>query len=70
VITAPVRDDAGHVVAVVTVTVPRAQITPQEIAGGLVEKVKAAADELSSRLNYRPDTDAPSPKYLKSLGLK
>jgi len=70
VITAPVRDDAGRVTAVITVTIPRAEITPQELASGLVEKVKAAADELSSRLNYRPDATAAPGHYLKSLGLK
>lgn len=70
VITAPVRDDGGEVVAVITVTIPRAELTAQELAGDLVEKVKAAADELSMRLNYRPDAPSRSSRYLKSLGLR
>jgi len=70
VITAPVRDDAGLVTAVITVTIPRAEITQHELASGLVEKVKAAADELSLRLNYRPELTATPGYYLESLGLK
>nr|WP_238295832.1 IclR family transcriptional regulator [Caballeronia novacaledonica] len=70
VVTAPVRDDIGQVAAVITVTIPRAEITPRELASGLVEKVRAAADELSLRLNYRPEAISSGPShYLKSLGL-
>ncbi|BCQ30021.1 IclR family transcriptional regulator [Caballeronia novacaledonica] len=69
VVTAPVRDDVGQVTAVITVTIPRAEITPRELASGLVEKVRAAADELSLRLNYRPEAISKPSRYLKSLGL-
>jgi DNA-binding IclR family transcriptional regulator len=69
VVTAPVRDDAGQVTAVITVTIPRAEITARELASGLVEKVRAAADELSLRLNYRPESISEPSRYLKSLGL-
>ncbi|GJH30991.1 IclR family transcriptional regulator [Caballeronia novacaledonica] len=69
VVTAPVRDDVGQVTAVITVTIPRAEITPRELASGLVEKVRAAADALSLRLNYRPEAISKPSRYLKSLGL-
>jgi len=67
VVTAPVRNDTGRIVGVITITIPRPEIDATLMETGLVDKVRHAAAELSSRLNYRPG--APRP-YLKSLGLK
>lgn len=67
VVTAPVRNDTQKIVAVITVTVPRAEIDATLIAGGLIDKVVRAAAELSRRLNYR---SAEENTYLKSLGLR
>jgi DNA-binding IclR family transcriptional regulator len=67
VVTAPVRNDTGRIVAVIATTIPRPEIDATLLDTGLVDKVRRAAAELSSRLNYRPG--APS-QYLKSLGLK
>ncbi|AIV65829.1 IclR family transcriptional regulator [Burkholderia pseudomallei] len=67
VVTAPVRNEASRIVAVVTVTVPRPEIDAALIAEGLVEKVVRAAAELSRRLNYRSDDEN---TYLKALGLR
>jgi DNA-binding IclR family transcriptional regulator len=55
VVTAPVRDEDGKIIAVVTVTVPRRVEYEPTISDELVEQVRAAADQLSLRLNYRPD---------------
>ena len=54
VVTAPVRNDTGHIVAVITTTIPRHEIDATLLDSGLVDKVRHAADELSRRLNYRP----------------
>lgn len=59
VVTAPVRNEASRIVAVVTVTVPRPEIDAALVAEGLVEKVVRAAAELSRRLNYRSDDETP-----------
>ncbi|AIO70175.1 IclR family transcriptional regulator [Burkholderia oklahomensis] len=67
VVTAPVRNDASKIVAVVTVTVPRPEIDASLVADGLIDKVLRAAAELSRRLNYRPDDEN---TYLKALGLR
>jgi DNA-binding IclR family transcriptional regulator len=67
VVTAPVRNDTGRIVAVITTTIPRPEIDATLLDTGLVDKVRHAATELSSRLNYRPGAQS---KYLKSLGLK
>lgn len=67
VVTAPVRNEASRIVAVVTVTVPRPEIDVALVAEGLVEKVVRAAAELSRRLNYRSDDEN---TYLKALGLR
>ncbi|WZV79183.1 IclR family transcriptional regulator [Burkholderia pseudomallei] len=67
VVTAPVRNEASRIVAVVTVTVPRPEIDAALVAEGLVEKVVRAAAELSRRLNYRSDDEN---TYLKALGLR
>jgi DNA-binding IclR family transcriptional regulator len=67
VVTAPVRNDTGRIVAVITITIPRPEIDATLMETGLVDKVRHAAAELSSRLNYRPGAQS---QYLKSLGLK
>lgn len=67
VVTAPVRNEASRIVAVVTVTVPQPEIDAALVAEGLVEKVVRAAAELSRRLNYRSDDEN---TYLKALGLR
>lgn len=67
VVTAPVRNEASRIVAVVTVTVPRPEIDAALVAEGLVEKVVRAAAELSRRLNYRSDDEN---TYLKALALR
>ncbi|CAJ9606637.1 IclR family transcriptional regulator [Burkholderia pseudomallei] len=67
VVTAPVRNEASRIVAVVTVTVPRPEIDAALVAEELVEKVVRAAAELSRRLNYRSDDEN---TYLKALGLR
>jgi DNA-binding IclR family transcriptional regulator len=55
VVTAPVRDESGKIAAVATVTVPHSPERGARIPDGLLELVRAAANELSLRLNYRPD---------------
>jgi DNA-binding IclR family transcriptional regulator len=67
VVTAPVRNDTGRIVAVITTTIPRPEIDATLLETGLVDKVRHAGAELSSRLNYRPGAQS---RYLKSLGLK
>ena len=67
VVTAPVRNDTGRIVAVIAATIPRPEIDATLLDTGLVDKVRHAAAELSSRLNYRPGAQS---LYLKSLGLK
>lgn len=52
-IAAPVRDESGHVVAALGATIPAGQIEPERIEG-LVQRVRASADELSALLNYQP----------------
>ncbi|NML31379.1 IclR family transcriptional regulator [Paraburkholderia antibiotica] len=70
VVSAPVRNDTRRIVAVITTTIPRREIDAALLDGGLVDKVRRAADELSQRLNYRP-TSGPNGgnKYMKALGL-
>lgn len=67
VVSAPVRNDSGRIVAVITTTIPRPEIDTTLLNSGLVEKVRQAAGDLSRRLNYRPGAES---KYMKSLGLK
>jgi len=55
-IAAPVRDDSGHVVAALGVTVPSAHIDADR-ADEMVQRVRASADELSVLLNYQPRGD-------------
>jgi DNA-binding IclR family transcriptional regulator len=67
VVTAPVRNDTGRIVAVIATTIPRPEIGATLFDSGLVDKVRHAASELSRRLNYRP---AAENKYMKTLGLQ
>lgn len=52
-IAAPVRDESGHIVAALGATIPAGHIEPERI-DGLVQRVRASADELSALLNYQP----------------
>lgn len=52
-IAAPVRDRSARVVAAMGVTIPASHIDPEEL-GGMVEKVRNTAGELSRLLDYRP----------------
>ncbi|GJH21604.1 IclR family transcriptional regulator [Caballeronia novacaledonica] len=54
VVTAPVRDHSGGIVAAVAATVPRSDIGADDEKYRLVETICGAAVELSMRLNYRP----------------
>jgi len=66
VISAPVRNDTGRIAAVITTTIPRPQIDAALLVGGLIDKVRNAAEQLSLRLNYRPSAES---RYMKALGL-
>jgi DNA-binding IclR family transcriptional regulator len=71
VVSAPVRNDTGRIVAVITTTIPRHEIDASLLDSGLIDKVRRAADELSQRLNYRPASGVNAgTKYMKALGLK
>lgn len=71
VVSAPVRNDTGRIVAVITTTIPRPEIDASLLDSGLIDKVRRAADELSQRLNYRPKGSSNAgTKYMKALGLK
>ncbi|TDG03923.1 IclR family transcriptional regulator [Paraburkholderia guartelaensis] len=59
VVSAPVRDQSGRIVAALTATVPRSDIGEAERAP-LVAAVCAAAIDLSARLNYRPAASDPT----------
>ncbi|MBN3764250.1 IclR family transcriptional regulator [Burkholderia sp. Ac-20365] len=59
VVSAPVRDQTGKIVAAMTVTVPRSDIGDDERVP-LVAKVCGAALDLSARLNYRAPADDPT----------
>ncbi|MFM0173857.1 IclR family transcriptional regulator [Paraburkholderia sediminicola] len=70
VVSAPVRNDTGRIVAVITTTIPRHEIDASLLDSGLIDKVRRAADELSQRLNYRPKSGPNAgSKYMKALGL-
>ncbi|SPB16780.1 IclR family transcriptional regulator [Caballeronia novacaledonica] len=60
VVTAPVRDHSGAIVAAVAATVPRSDIGADDEKSQLVETICAAAVELAVRLNYRPSGDDPT----------
>jgi len=66
VVSAPVRNDTGRIAAVITTTIPRPQIDASLLDGGLIDKVRNAAEQLSLRLNYRPSAES---RYMKALGL-
>ena len=66
VVSAPVRNDTGRIVAVITTTIPRHEIDAALLDSGLIDKVRHAADELSERLNYRPPSRS---QYMKALGI-
>lgn len=59
VVSAPVRDQSGRIVAALTATVPRSDIGEAERTP-LVASVCAAAMDLSTRLNYRPTPTDPT----------
>jgi DNA-binding IclR family transcriptional regulator len=70
VVSAPVRNDTGRIVAVITTTIARHEIDPSLLDSGLIDKVRGAADELSQRLNYRPKSSPHAgSKFMKALGL-
>jgi DNA-binding IclR family transcriptional regulator len=56
-IAAPVRDDSTRIVAALGVTIPSAHIDAGRL-DELVQRTRAAADELSRLLNYSPGTSA------------
>lgn len=60
VVSAPVRDQSGRIVAAITVTVPRADIGDEAERASLIATVCAAAIDLSLRLNYRPRENDPT----------
>ncbi|WP_042300261.1 IclR family transcriptional regulator [Paraburkholderia kururiensis] len=73
VVSAPVRNDTGRIAAVVTTTIARMSIDTSLLDGGLIDKVRHAADELSKRLNCRGASHAAGSKktsYMKALGIK
>lgn len=53
-IAAPVRDDSGHVIAALGLTVTAAHIDDEKLKA-LVLRVRMVAEELSRLLNYAPD---------------
>ncbi|HSV79924.1 MAG TPA: IclR family transcriptional regulator [Ramlibacter sp.] len=52
-IAAPVRGEDGHIVAALGATIPAGHIDPERI-DTLVQRVRAATDELSGLMNYQP----------------
>jgi DNA-binding IclR family transcriptional regulator len=52
-VAAPVRGEQGQIVAALGATIPAGQIEPERI-DGLVQRVRAAADEISGLLDYQP----------------
>lgn len=67
VVSAPVRNETGRIAAVITTTIPRSAIDASLLDSDLVGKVRRAADELSTRLNYRPPARS---QYMKALGIR
>lgn len=63
-IAAPVRDDSGHLVAAIGLTVPGAVIAA-EAREALVAQVAGAAQQLSARLNFHDETDADVPAMVR-----
>ncbi|MGF6572101.1 transcriptional regulator, IclR family [Paraburkholderia fungorum] len=60
VVSAPVRDQSGKIVAALTVTIPRSDIGEAEEREPLIVQVCQAALDLSERLSYRPRPDDPT----------
>jgi DNA-binding IclR family transcriptional regulator len=60
VVSAPVRDQSGKIVAALTVTIPRSDIGEAEERDPLIIAVCLAALDLSERLSYRPRADDPT----------
>jgi DNA-binding IclR family transcriptional regulator len=60
VVSAPVRDQSGRIVAAITATVPRSDIGGETERGPLIAAVCGAAIDLSMRLSYRPRHDDPT----------
>lgn len=58
-IAAPVRDESTRIVATLGTTIPSAHIDAGQIEV-MVQRVCAAADELSRLLNYQPRSDSPN----------
>ncbi|PYE13401.1 IclR family transcriptional regulator [Paraburkholderia silvatlantica] len=65
VVSAPVRDQSGKIVAAITATVPRSDIDDDERAP-LIAAVCGAAIDLSARLNYRPTANDPTAAHARS----
>jgi DNA-binding IclR family transcriptional regulator len=59
-VAAPVLDDNGHVVAAIGLTVPGGRI-PDERQAALVAHVCGAATQLSTLLNYQPESQDDTP---------
>ncbi len=57
-IAAPVRDESARIVAAISITAQRPTLEPKELRERLVRQVRAAAAELSHKLNYRPAEQA------------
>jgi DNA-binding IclR family transcriptional regulator len=60
VVTAPVRDQSGNIVAALTATVPRADLGATAEREPLVTAVCGAAIDVSQRLGYRPNKGDPT----------
>lgn len=60
VVSAPVRDQSGKIVAAITATVPRSDIGGEAERTPLIAAVCGAAIDLSMRLNYRPRANDPT----------
>ncbi|WP_459719649.1 IclR family transcriptional regulator [Paraburkholderia sp. 2C] len=60
VVTAPVRDQTGGIVAALTATVPRSDLGETADREPLVTAVCSAALDVSTRLGYRPNPDDPT----------
>ncbi|WP_407646184.1 IclR family transcriptional regulator [Glaciimonas soli] len=71
VITAPVRNDSGKIVAAISLTLPVPMIDQERLAQQhLVDDLVAAAMELSRQLNYRGDAKKTTHPFEKALGLR
>jgi len=66
VVSAPVRDQSGKIVAAITATVPRSDIGASGEREPLIVAVCSAAVDLSTRLNYRPGPNDPTVAHARS----